>query len=255
MNRLLNIGFTSVGHWTLKNNKVKYNLISHHTASNVLYSFISNGDIKYIGKTKMQLLQRMYGYQNPGPSQSTNIRVNAAIKSFLATDQPIDIFILTDNGLLRYGNFKINLAAGLEDTLIYELNPEWNLSGRNLIVTDGDSEKPELAKEPQSTANLIPVLTTFNILLGQAYFNQGFFNVGREHAHLLGADNSTIYIQLGTNADTTIQGYINRTANKNSTPRIMGGKELRNWIKNNFKLNDTMKVDIVSSIEIRLHRD
>lgn len=253
MNRLLNIGFTSVGSWTHKNNGIKYALNFHHTATNVLYSFISNGDIKYIGKTKMQLLQRMYGYQNPGPSQSTNIIVNAAIKNFLDNDQPVDIFILTDNGLLGYGNFKISLAAGLEDTLIYEINPEWNLSGRNLILTDSNSEKPELSKEPQSTAALIPVLTTVDILIGQVYFNQGFFNVGREHSQLLGADNSTIYIQLGANADTTILGYINRTANRNGTPRIMGGKELRNWIKNNFKLNDTMKVDIISSIEIRLH--
>lgn len=52
---------------------------------------------------------------------------------------------------------------------------------------------------------------------------------------------------------TMILGYINRTANKNGTARIMGGKELRNWIKNNFKANDTMKVDIISPIEIRLY--
>jgi hypothetical protein len=53
MNRLLNIGFISVGHWTLKDNILKYNLVSHHTTKNILYSFISNGDIKYIGKTKV----------------------------------------------------------------------------------------------------------------------------------------------------------------------------------------------------------
>jgi hypothetical protein len=253
MNRLLNIGFISVGHWTLNNDAIKYNLTSHHTTTNVLYSFISNGDIKYIGKTKMQLSQRMYGYQNPGPSQTTNIRVNAAIKNLLDNDQPVDIFILTDNGLLRYGDFRINLAAGLEDTLIYEINPDWNLSGRNLIPVDTESEKPELSKEPKPTAALIPVLTTINILLGQAYYNQGFFNVGREYSEMFGADNATIDIQLGSSGDTTIQGYINRTANKNGTPRIMGGKELRNWIKNNFKPNDTMKVDIISPIAVRLY--
>lgn len=254
MNRLLNIGFVSVGHWTLRDNVIKYNLTSHHTTTNVLYSFISNGDIKYIGKTKVQLSQRMYGYQNPGPTQNTNIRINAKIKNLLDNDQPVDIFILTDNGLLRYGDFRINLAAGLEDTLIYEINPEWNLSGRNLIPVDTESEEPELSKEPKTTTSLIPVQTTLDISLGQAYYNQGFFNIGREHSNLIGADNATIDIQLGENAETTIQGYINRTANKNGTPRIMGGKELRNWIKNNFKPNDTMKVDIISPIAVRLHR-
>lgn len=102
-------------------------------------------------------------------------------------------------------------------------------------------------------AALIPVLKTFNILLGHAYYNQGFFNVGRENSELLGIDNATINIQLGSIGGTMILGYINRTANKNGTARIMGGKELRNWIKINFKANDTMKVDIISPIEICLY--
>lgn len=253
MNRLLKIGFISVGHWTTAKNSIKYNLTSHHTTSNVLYSFISNGDIKYVGKTKVQLSQRMYGYQNPGPSQTTNIRVNAQIKNLLDNDQPIDIFILADNGLLSYGNFRINLAAGLEDTLIYELNPEWNLSGKSLTPPDINSEKPEYSENPLQNVALIPILTTLDIFLGQAYYNQGFFNVVREYSELFGADNSAIEIQLGENGETTIQGYINRTANKNGTPRIMGGKEFRNWIKDHFKFNDIMKVDVLSSMAIRVH--
>lgn len=171
----------------------------------------------------------------------------------LDKNEPVDIFILTDNGLLRYGNFRINIAAGLEDTLIYKINPKWNLSGRNIITTDPESEKPELSKKPKPTTELIPVQTTIDILLGQAYFNQGFFNVGRKYSNLFGTDTSAIDIQLNANADNTIEGYINRTANTNGTPRIMGGKELCNWIKSNFKLNDTMKVDIISPIAIRLH--
>ena len=255
MNRLLDIGFIPVGHWTLNSNAIKSNLISHHLTTNILYSFISNGEIKYVGKTTTQLSQRMYGYQNPGPSQRTNIRVNASIKKLLSNDQPVDIFILTDNGLLSYGSFRINLAAGLEDTLISKLNPEWNLAGKTLIKIDINSERPELTNDPQSITALIPVTTTLEILLGQAYYNQGFFNVVREYSHLLGADNTTIEIQLGKESNTTIQGYINRTANKNGTPRIMGGKEFRNWIRNQFKFNDIMKVDIISPIAIRVYNN
>ena len=254
MNRLLNIGFISVGHWTFDNNNdIKYNLTSNHTLTNVLYCFISNGDIKYIGKTKIQLSQRMYGYQNPGLSQTTNIRVNAAIKDLLKNEQHVDIFILIDNGLLKYGDFKINLAAGLEDTLIYEINPEWNLSGRNLIPVDSASEKSELSTGSKTITTLTPVLATINILLGQAYYNQGFFNIGKEYSEMFGANNTIIDIQLGTIGHTIIQGYINRTANINGTHRIMGGKELRNWIQNNFKPNDTMRIEIISPSTIRLY--
>lgn len=253
MNRLLNIGFIPAGHWTLAGNSIRYNLTSHHTTKNILYSFISNGEIKYIGKTTMQLSQRMYGYQNPGPSQSTNIRVNAAIKNLLENSSPVDIFILTDNGLLSYGNFRINLAAGLEDTLIYDISPEWNLSGRNIITTDSNSEQLELTTNPLIADTFTTATTTIDILLGQTYYSQGFFNVGREHSQLFGSNNSTIEIQLGRKPTKTIQGYINRTANNNRTPRIMGGKELREWIKRIFKVNDTMKVDIISPISIRLY--
>jgi hypothetical protein len=253
MNRLLDIGFISVGYWKHQNSTIKYELSSHHTTANVLYSFISNGCIKYIGKTKMQLSQRMYGYQNPGPSQATNIRINAYIKRLLNDDQPLDILILVDNGLLKYGTFKINLAAGLEDTLIYEISPEWNLLGRNIILADMDSEKPELTKEPKRTTELISTQTSFDVVLGQAYYNQGFFNVRRKYSHLFGTDKSIIDIYLGSGIDRMIQGYINRTANSNGTPRIMGGKTLKDWIKDNFKPNENITVEIISRVTIRLH--
>jgi hypothetical protein len=253
MNRLLNIGFISVGNWTQTNGMINYNLISHHLSTNVLYCFICNGEIMYIGKTKMQLSQRMYGYQNPGPSQTTNVRVNGAIKTIIEDGQPVDILILTDNGLLRYGDFRINLAAGLEDTLIYEINPQWNLSGRNLLPVDIESEKQELSKEPKSTDSLIPSFASLNIQLGKAYYKQGFFNVGVQYSELFGADKSAIEIQLGSSAGIVILGYINRTANNNGTPRIMGGKDLRDWIQNNFKLKDTMTVDVISPVAVRIY--
>jgi len=255
MNRLINIGFISVGHWSLNNNDIKYNLTSHHLSSNVLYSFISNGEVKYIGKTRLKLNQRMYGYQNPGPSQTTNIRVNGSIKNLLEQNIPIDIFILADNGLLRYGDFKINLAAGLEDTLIFELNPEWNLTGKNIIPLDKESENADLIKNPIEPDELITSLITIDIKLGRAYYNQGFFNVTRKNSNCLGLDKSTIEIQLGKKNTRTIQGYINRTANTNGTPRIMGGKDLKNWIQENFRFNESMKVDIISPVSIRLFKD
>ena len=126
MNRLLNIGFINVGHWSLNNDLIQYHLESHLKTTNVLYSFVSNGVIKYIERTRIQLSRRMYGYQNPGASQTTNIRINHKIKYFLLTNQPIDILILVDDGQFKLGDFKINLAAGLEYTMIYEISPEWN---------------------------------------------------------------------------------------------------------------------------------
>ena len=83
----------------------------------------------YIGKTTQKLKKRMYGYQNPGPSQSTNIRNNANIKSILASGTPVELYALPDNGLLHFGAFHLNLAAGLEDSINKELRPKWNIQG------------------------------------------------------------------------------------------------------------------------------
>lgn len=126
MNRLLEIGFTNIGFWKLMDGKPVFELADLADAKNVIYAFVSNADVKYIGVTKKTLKKRMYGYQNPGPTQSTNKKNNRCITGLLLEDQTVDILALADNGLLRYGNFPINFAAGLEDGLIAELNPEWN---------------------------------------------------------------------------------------------------------------------------------
>lgn len=65
MIRLLNIGFVHAGKWNLKNNNLNVELIGHQKSKNVLYSFVSDGVVKYIGKTILELTKRMYGYQNP----------------------------------------------------------------------------------------------------------------------------------------------------------------------------------------------
>lgn len=139
MNRLLNMGFIHIGNWKLNGDIIQYNLTTHQKEKNVLYCFASNGEIMYIGKTTMQLIKRMYGYQKPGTSQRTNIRINDKIRTLLTKNQPLEILILIDSGLLKYSDFRINLAGGLEDTLIYELNPSWNYSGKNKIIEDKSS--------------------------------------------------------------------------------------------------------------------
>lgn len=253
MNRLLNIGFINVGHWTHDNNTLSYHLTSHLTTRNVLYSFVSNGVIKYIGKTTMELTRRMYGYQNPGPSQTTNIRVNEKIKELLGADQPVDIFILVDNGLLKYGDFKLNLAAGLEDTLIFEISPDWNFSGKNKFEEEKESDSENLISVKDTMEINHLETKTFEIKLGKAYYNQGFFNVSQNYSDNFGPDKELIEIQLGDNFKNIIQGYINRTANKNGTPRIMGGITLSNWIQKNYNQDDVLLVDILSNVSIKLN--
>src|SRR5439155_270636 len=73
---------------------------------------------------------RMQRYKTPPKNSkkggTTNIRNHKNIKECLAQGKPVEVFVLPDNGLLQYGGFHINLAAGLEDSLVRELKPAWN---------------------------------------------------------------------------------------------------------------------------------
>ena len=101
-------------------------VVNFQPASTVLYAFIHHDHVLYVGKTTQTFTKRMMGYKNPGPTQYTNIKNNANIKALLQQTECIDIYALEDMGLMRYGDFQINLAAGLEDDLIKVFQPEWN---------------------------------------------------------------------------------------------------------------------------------
>jgi hypothetical protein len=105
-------------------------LVENADANNILYAFIAGDTILYIGKTVRSLKRRMYGCQHPGPTQTTNIKNNKRILETLTAGQSVEIYALPDNGLLYYGGFHVNLAAGLEDSLVKTLRPAWNITGK-----------------------------------------------------------------------------------------------------------------------------
>ena len=54
MNRLLDIGFEPAGRWTLVDSEFRLELVRHMTRSNVLYAFVCDGAVVYVGKTTKQ---------------------------------------------------------------------------------------------------------------------------------------------------------------------------------------------------------
>lgn len=130
LNELVNIGFKQAGEWVIENEKLVPKLLAEKESENVLYCFVVNQQPMYIGKTTQPLKKRLYGYQNPGKTQFTNIRNNAHIIDELNRGNAVDIYVLPDNGLLHFGVFHLNLAAGLEDSITKTLKPKWNLQGK-----------------------------------------------------------------------------------------------------------------------------
>ncbi len=130
LNKLIEIGFKKVGKWSLENGQPELTIFSEASSANILYSFVVDGVPKYIGKTTQPLKKRMYGYRKPSLSQSTNIRNNENLKRALCKGLNVELYVLPDHGLLHFGCFHLNLAAGLEDSIVSTLSPEWNVVGR-----------------------------------------------------------------------------------------------------------------------------
>ncbi len=126
LGRLKAIGFTVAGVWTIDGDGIACELSELGTARNVLYAFAVDGQLMYVGKTVQALRARMAGYRNPGQTQVTNIRNNRNIRQSLERGKKVEVYVLPDIRLLQYGMFHVNLAAGLEDSVVRELDPPWN---------------------------------------------------------------------------------------------------------------------------------
>lgn len=127
--RLEQMGFRRVGQWQIDTDQLTSVIQEHGAAKNILYAFVCDDSVLYIGKSVQALKKRLYGYERPGSSQSTNIKGNTYMKKLLSEGKSIYVHALPDNGLLFYGGFHVNLAAGLEDALIAQLKPAWNKAG------------------------------------------------------------------------------------------------------------------------------
>ena len=128
---LLALGFEEAGEWLQTQAGISCVLSRHSTQSSILYAFVSQNQVLYIGKSIRMLKQRMYGYQKPGPSQRTNIVNHANIKQSLTNGDPVLVYVFAPQEQLRYRGIPVNLAAGLEDTLISTVQPIWNRAGLN----------------------------------------------------------------------------------------------------------------------------
>lgn len=261
MNRLLDIGFQFAGHWLLEGDRLRVAIRQHGEQRNVLYAFVCEGEVKYVGKSTQTLRKRMAGYISPGPTSWTNQRNHKSIRSLLAQGDSVDVYALPDNGLMHYGAFHLNLAAGLEDSIIEMLAPEWNMTVKKLArsaahvdtheVEEQDNESDSAQKEDAGQQWLTEAASaSFEFHLQRTYWNRGFFNVGVASSAMLGADGDTIEIFFG-DSQQAILGTISRVANSNHTPRVFGGPALRKCFQTLPEMTN-MLVQVLSPTSIRI---
>jgi hypothetical protein len=130
------LGFREVGNWTLKDEEIFFVPKREQTQKKIVYAFVVDNVVEYVGVTADGALEeRMGGYQNPGKSQFTNIRINGKIKDLLnpKCKKSVIVYAVSNDEIRQ--NIKetadfINFAVGLEAGLIKEIKPEWNIKGK-----------------------------------------------------------------------------------------------------------------------------
>lgn len=154
VDRLVAIGFKQAGRWLLTNQVLRLELkptVMHE--QNVLYAFVVDNALMYIGKTTQSLIKRMQGYRSPASNVeqggSTNIKNNRNIINALAKGANVHIYVLHNLPVQHHGEFPLNLAAGLEDSLISSLTPLWN---RTALSTKRPLLPPGAAVEARTRA-------------------------------------------------------------------------------------------------------
>ncbi len=254
LDRLLRAGLTKVGKWELDGDgRLALLLDDKAAASPVLYAFVQDASVRYVGKSSQALANRLYGYTRPGPSQKTNIRLNRLLIDELTRGGAVDIYALEDTAPTEHAGFSINLPAALEDDIIRQLQPDWNSNGVATPASTAKSaefEKPTPAKPAADAESRLK--PSFSVQIGKTYRRQGFFNVPVDYARYFGRHGQEIEIRVS--GGRSAWGTINRKVNSNDTPRIMGGTALRDWFVDNLKLGDRAKVVVLSPQSITLER-
>ena len=145
---LAEIGFEDAAQWKIVDGRKIHDLGDDAEVwqelkepKNALYAFCAGGEVLYVGKTARSLEKRFIGYRDPGNTQATNRKCHDEIRRRLKTGGIVRIMVLPDQTRLHWGQFRISLAAGLEDAIVEKLMPP--LNGKNAKHLKTESEQLE----------------------------------------------------------------------------------------------------------------
>jgi len=150
---LAQLGFQEAGYWECEGSTLSARISKLGDARDFLYAFVTDQDILYIGKSINTVRQRMAQYEQPGPTQKTNIRNNRDIMKLLTDDCEVRILVFVEPEPMFFRGYHVSLAAGLEDELIRRFHPRWNKLGkRRSPRLTGKTDPPENTSDNSSAA-------------------------------------------------------------------------------------------------------
>ena len=94
---------------------------------------------------------------------------------------------------------------------------------------------------------------TYILTLHETYFRLGFFNLGVDVSTFVSQTHGAS-VELLCGEDMRMRAKVNRTANTNGTPRIMGGVKLRDWFQTCCTRMGELRVDVLAPDVLQLTR-
>ncbi len=253
--RLQEIGFELAGEWLLDDGEPCIEVRRYAAAANVLYAFVSDQELLYIGRSGRALALRMQGYELGGPTRSVRARNRERIVAMLTLDQQVALYAMPDPGSMLYGSFRVNIAAGLQHSLIDALDPPWNKNTGSIfeaaeptplnVVAAARRRRRAAEADDDSHVGTTSARPSYRFLVGYMYMDKGFFNVPVRYSRLFGNDREKIKILCGSEK-SPIHGLIDRSSNTNASPRIVGGSPLKLWFEEHAGLNNPVDIDILA---------
>ena len=128
---LAELGFTEVGSWSGDpglSSGIRFALTRMGDTRSI-YAFAVGQDVEYIGicdSKTTTLAERMKRYQSMAGA-GTNKRIAGKIRQALATGHRVVIYAWKPESQINCKGLNVDLVKGLENPLIAELKPEWNI--------------------------------------------------------------------------------------------------------------------------------
>jgi len=123
--RLCEGGFSLAGNLTLSESGIVLPPVPKIAG---VYAYAWEGHAQYLGVATRSLAQRLYGYCRPGPTQRTNLRMNALLGDKLNAGAVIELYCATPPDL-AWNGFPVSGPIGLEAGLIASFELPLNIRG------------------------------------------------------------------------------------------------------------------------------
>jgi len=254
--QLIKIGFIKAGYWHMGKKGLTFHLDADpKMKKEVVYAFVSDNDVYYIGKSDDTLHGRMTNYKSgkeENKSGITNKKVRSKINEILGSGGKVEIYVLSDIELNHKG-FKVSLSSGIEPSLIKALDPNLRWNARH--TGSNHKKKPINTRSPDELNSENSTLLSTNIVvckLGKEYYNKGVFAFGS------GVNKDLLPNFANTNVSIIIGGNkrpLSGTFTSSGKRRfVCGHDDLIKWYKRDFNEGDSIQIEILGKDKYKLSK-